>query len=292
VAIDDLVPHEWPPEIAAALDIWRQGQLLAVDRGVWLAPAGVDDPVTGDAAPETPGGVRARSDAFGDTGYMAVVSQTCDIAVAGPGKRHPSYRRVRSATSLRSLETIKQIKSGAVVEYVFLSKPPEGDAQWAVDLRAAVPVSKAVLAATTPIDGFANEEDELVLGARIADKFERPAIHDALAGPVIGSIRQLLSRAKKTQRWCDEIEQLRLEIMEGTRLQPKRVRLFVYTDVPLSPDEQKPLRDEWKSHSKALMKAGIEQAPIAFRTIDRCSLKDYREQIPISVPTLNRGRFA
>ncbi len=36
-------PGNGQPEVAAALDAWRQGHLIAADRGVWLAPAGVDD---------------------------------------------------------------------------------------------------------------------------------------------------------------------------------------------------------------------------------------------------------
>src|SRR4029078_11691934 len=54
-----------------------------------------------------------------------------------------------------------------------------------------------------------------------------------------------LSRNKKSQTWCDDIEQLRLEILEGTTLQLKRVRLLVYTDTDLSSADRKPLRDEW-----------------------------------------------
>jgi hypothetical protein len=292
LAIDDLIPQEWPPDVAAALDAWRQGHLIAADRGVWLAPADGGDPVTGDTAPGTVGDLRGRSGCFGDTGYMAVISQTCDIAVAGPGRRHPFVQAcpVRDIGKF-SDDKIQQIKSGAVVEYVFLSQPPASDALWAVDLRATVPVSKAVLAATAPIEGFANEEDELALAARITDKFERPAIHDVLTTTVLDSLRRCLSRAKKQQSWCDDIEQLRLDIMEGTRLQPKRVRLLVYTDVALGPGDKKTLREEWKSHKSTLKEAGIEWTAIAFRVIDKCSLKEYRESIPIAVPTLDRGRF-
>jgi hypothetical protein len=88
------------------------------------------------------------------------------------------------------------------------------------------------------------------------------------------------------------VEQLRLEILEGNALQPKRVRLLVYTDNVLTPADKKPLRDEWKHHNNALRKAGIEQAPISFMTVEKCSLKQYRTSVPIDIPTLDRGRFA
>ncbi len=71
------------------------------------------------------GDLRGRSDAFGDTGYMAVISQTCDIAVAGPGKRHPFVQAcpVRDIAGFPTTK-IQQIKIAAVVDYVCLSQPP------------------------------------------------------------------------------------------------------------------------------------------------------------------------
>lgn len=259
---------------------------------MWLGPAGTDDPVTGDAAPGNAGDLRARSDAFGDTGYMAVISQTCDIA-GGPGLKHPFVQAcpVRNITRFPT-ERIQQIKDRHANDYVWLTQPPEEDASWAVDLRVAVLVSKGVLVATDPVEGFATAEDELLLGHRVASKLTRPAIHDALASDVFDAMRKFLSRNKKSQTWCDDVEQLRLEVLEGTPLQPKRVRLLVFTDTDLNPADRRPLRKEWKSHKKALKKVGIDQAPIGFIMIEKCSLKQYRESIPIDIPTLDRGRFA
>jgi hypothetical protein len=293
LALDDLLPDPWPPDIGAALDYWRQGHLIAAEAGVWLAPAGVDDLVTGDSAPGTPGYLRARSDVFGDTGYMAIVSQTCDIAVGGPGQRHPFVQAcpVRNIAEF-PVEKIEQIKAGMVVEYMLLSQPPVAEAVWAVDLRISVPLSKAVLAAAQPVEGFATEHDEILLGQRIADKFERPAVHDALTGPVFTSLRRLISASKKNQMWCDDIEQIRLDIMEGTRLQPKRVRLIIYTDAKTVEVDKRPLRIWWGSQKKTLKQAGIEQSALRFRFVDDCKLKEYRDSIPISVPSLERGRFA
>jgi hypothetical protein len=122
--------------------------------------------------------------------------------------------------------------------------------------------------------------------------FARPAVHDALAGPVFASLRQLISSTKKDGMWCDDIEQIRLDVMEGTRLQPKRVRLLVYTDVKVGQVDKKPLRDWWRTQKKALKQAGIEQSALRFRFVGDCQLKEYRDAIHISVPTLDRGRFA
>jgi hypothetical protein len=265
---------------------------MATEKGVWLGPAGADDPVTGDTAPGNIGELRARSDAFSDTGYMAIVSQTCDIA-GGPGEKHPFVQAcpVRDISAFPP-QRIQQIKDRHAPEYVWLSQPPQDGAVWAVDLRVTVPVSKGVLASVGPIEGFATGEEEILLGHRAASKLTRPAVHDALAGDVFSSLRNCLSRSKKTQSWCDDVEQLRLEIVEGDALQPKRVRLLVLTDSDLSAADRKTLREEWKSHKKSLKNAGIEQAPIGFVHVDKCPVKRYRESLPIDIPTLDRGQFA
>lgn len=293
MTVDDLLPESWTPEVLDALGLWRQGHLLPIEKGVWLAPAGIDDQVTGDSAPGTQGALRARSDDFGDTGYMAVVSQTCDIA-DGPGRKHPFVQAcpVRDISGFR-WQLIQQIKDRHVNDYVWLSQPPVDGAVWAADLRVTVPVSKGVLLTVSPVQGFADDEDELQLGHRLGGKLMRPAIHDALAGPVFAALRNCLSRSKKSQTWtwCDEVEQLRLEILEGTALMPKRVRLLVLTDTKFGASERKVLREEWKAHKHSIKAAGIEWTGASFMTLDACSVKQYRESIAIDIPTLDRGRF-
>ena len=292
MTIDRLLPESWTPETLAELERWRQGHLIKMDRGAWIVPAWVDDPVTGEpSAGGAVGEARARSAPLSDTGYAAVVSQTCDIAGA-PAARHPLVQvcPVRDISAFPA-EKIQQIKDHQVSEYVWLNQPPVNGATWAVDLRATVPVSKGLLAAVEPVKGFASIEDELTLGQRLASKLARPAVHDELAGPVFEAMRKMLSKAKKSQDWCDAVEQLRLEIVEGTALYPKRVRLLVLTDHRFGPGERKPLRDEWKSHRKALNAVGITWTPIQFYTVDKCPVRIYRSTVPIDTPTLDRGRF-
>ncbi|WP_147378061.1 hypothetical protein [Mycobacteroides abscessus] len=247
--------------------------------------------MTDNTTPGNVGELHARSVAFGDTGYSAIVSQTCDISGA-PGLRHPFVQvcPVRDVSAFPQ-QRIEQIRNLQSPEYFWLTNPPEAGAQWAVDLRVSVPVSKGVLVTVDPIEGFTSPEGGLQLGQRIASKLARPAIHDALAGEVFTSLRSFLSRSKKTQNWCDDIEQLRLEITDGIALQPRRVRLLVLTDRTLTWTECRPLREEWKSHKKTLQNSGIEWAPISFLQIDKCTVWRYRNSVPIDIPTLSRGRF-
>jgi len=296
LTIDDLLPDPWPHEAVAALDSWRQGHLVRGDVGAWLATGGSVDPVTGVDFSGHANGLVGAVAAVGDTGYFAVISQTCDIGATGPGKRHPCVQicPVRDVGAAFAREKIRQIRDGEIVDYVYLTNPPEGGKIWAIDLRISVPLSKGTLIAGSPIEGFACEDDELDLAARVAAKFERPALHDYLSKDLVDSLDAFISKARRmSEDWCEDVEQLRLEV-EGNRLTPKRVRLVVVTDVDFSGvlnTKKNPLRDHWKSHKKPLKAVGIEQALIAFRHIDKLGAKDYRNSVPLSIPSLGRGRF-
>ncbi|MBB6405081.1 hypothetical protein [Arthrobacter sp. AZCC_0090] len=279
------------------MDAWRQGHLISGDLVIWLGTAGGVDPVTGDDFTEIGEGLLAASAEIGDTGYFAVVSQTCDIAAAGPGRRHPFVHvcPVRDLGAVFDAQKIQQARDSELVEYVYLTKPPVTGAHWAVDLRVMVPLSKGSLVGTAPIEGFACEDDEIDLAARVAGKFERPALHDYLSKNLVDALNALVTKARKgSADWCEDIEQFRLWI-DGPRLKPKRVRLVVITEMnygsKLHKQRTDAIRDHWKTMKKPLRSVGIEQGPIAFRYIEDMKVKDYRDYIPINVPALGRGRF-
>jgi hypothetical protein len=296
LTIDDLLPDAWPDDVVAALDSWRLGHLVRCDTVTWLAAAGGADPVTGGDFSDHGDGLVGATAAMGDTGYFAVVSQTCDIAATGPGKRHPFVQicPVRDVGAAFDREKVRLIRAGEITEYTYLTNPPEPAKEWAIDLRMSVPLSKGALIACSPVEGFANEDDEIDLAARIAAKSERPALHDYLSKDLVDALNTFISKARKMpEDWCEDVEQLRLEV-EGNRLSPKRVRLIVVTDVDFNGilnTKKNPLRDHWKSHKKPLRAAGIEQAQIAFRYIGKLAIKDYRNSIPLNIPSLGRGRF-
>jgi hypothetical protein len=297
LTIDDLLPDPWPDDAVTALGSWRQGHLVSCDVGAWLAASEGVDPVTGYDFSDRDNGMVGAAATINDTGYFAIVSQTCDIGATGPGKRHPFVQvcPVRDVGVAFAPEKIQQIRDGEIVEYIYLTSPPECGKNWAVDLRASVPLSKGALIAASPVQAFASEDDELDLAARVAAKFERPALHDYLSKNLTESLDVFISKArKKSEDWCEDVEQFRLEV-EGNRLAPKRVRLVVITDVDFNGflnNKKNPLRDLWKSHKKPLRVAGIDQMPIAFRHVDKLAVKDYRGYVPLNIPSLGRGRFA
>ncbi len=295
MTIDDLIPKEWPEPVARALESWRQGHLVQGDLGAWISAASCLDVARSEVFEGRDDELLAASTSICDTGYLAIVSQTCDIATTGPGARHPFVQTcpVRDIGAAFAADKVQQIRDGRLVDYVYLTMPPTDGRDWAVDLRMSVPLSKTTLAIKKPIEGFATEADELFLSARVADKFRRPALHDYLSKTLVESLNGFLSKAKGKDHWCDEIEQIRLRV-QGPRLAPARVRPYVITDIEfntLLSANKAPLRDLWKTHKKGLRAAGIEQDPMAFRTLEKMSVLDYRQTIPLNLPGLSRGSY-
>lgn len=291
MTLDALLPDPWPAETVAALSRWRQGHLIAGSRAVWIAEGGAVDVVVGeDLTGRTPGPC-ARTTKLAGTGYYAVVSQTCDISGEGPGERHAFVQvcPVRDISHFGD-EKVQQVKNGEVIEYVWLTAPPARDAKWAVDLRASFPVSKAVLAGREPILGFASFGDEIRVGSRLAAKMARPALHDYLTDVIIRQLDTFLGKAKRSSQWCDDIEQLRLEV-EGDPLCPTWVRLVVVLNDRLERADQRPLRDFWKGHKKPLASHGIKQLSISFRVLKGLSVVEYRRSMPIYLPKFGVPSF-
>lgn len=294
MTLDDLVPDPWPHEARTALAAWRQGHLIEGSGSAWLTRAGETDSVTGKTATGTPGTLRAAHTSSPGTGLLAVTSQTCDVGATGPGARHPTVQvsPVRDIGADFSSEKIDSIKAGESVEYVYLTQPPHSGVEYAVDLRISVPLSKHALVAGKPLRGFANEDDEVDFAERIATKARRAAVHDAIATDMARDLNTFLGREKKKDDlWPDQIEQVRVDIMKGTRLAPARIRLLVITDTKFSPADAKALR-QWRTQNiKSLKKQHIAFAPMAFRSIEEVRAVEYRDSIPIHLPTLGRGGF-
>lgn len=293
MSVDDLAPKNWPEKVATGLEDWRQGLVFRTTGPlVWLTQGGGMDPVTGYEAGGELGAWRAALATDTDIQYLAVTSQTCDIAATGPGKRHPTVQvsPVRRVDEVFPADKVAAIRRHEVVEYVMLTSPPaEGD--WAVDLRMSMPLSKGALVDFEPIPGFASETDEFDFSERVAQKARRPAVHDELTSGTVLSLRGFLSGAKKHHSWSDDVEQIRLLVVRGDRLRPKQVRLFVITDAKFDNAMRRPLRDWWKGEQKRLRKIGIKLEALAFRDLSSMQVTEYRDSIWLDLPELSRGPF-
>lgn len=281
MTLDALLQSAWTADEVASLDAWRQGHLVKGSLGAWLV---ADDGQSDE--------FEAASVPISDTGYFAVVSQTCDVGGLAPGDRHPLVQicPVRDVSVFGETK-VEQIQNGDVVEYVWLTKPPVAGAQWAVDLRATFPLSKRALTVAAPVTGFASYEDEIGLGARLALKTARPALHDYLTDTVVRGLNDLLGKAKKSKRWVDDVEQFRFEVI-GDPLQPTAVRLVVLTREKMDTRDRDPLRVFWKSHKAGMLDVGISQMRITFMNVSRMSVERYRRMIPIRLSKFDEEIYA
>ncbi|RZS91147.1 hypothetical protein EV189_0381 [Motilibacter rhizosphaerae] len=287
LSVDDY-GRSWTDDEAALLGRWSQGDLLDGPHLAWaepstdayVAPVLVD--TTAEAADRALRNWQvSRSDI--PFRWAAITSQTCDIGAAPPGSRHP-FVQVSPVISLEgwSENSITTIKKHGRVDLVALTAPPSpGD--WAVDLRVSLPVTKEALLAGVPRPGFATENDALAFAERIAVKFYRPALHSSLSEKLPDSLAaHMRSVRKQKPEWWQKLDEIRVRVLDGTRLRPMRVQLIFVERVPLDAEE----REVWRSWAKAFGKemastAGSEMDPVLFQTLDELPSRLYVESVPV-----------
>jgi hypothetical protein len=186
---------------------------------------------------------------------------------------------------------VNEIRGGRVGHLAYVTAPPE-DGEWAADLRISLPVSKSILLTQQPQHGFATEGDAQGFSEQVAVKFRRPALHDAISDGLVSGLRNLIRSHRDNSQWPDTIEQFRLRVLDGGRLQPKRVLVFAILVDKLTSSEKGPLRQWRHQESKRLRRAaGIELSPVRFVELSRMSVPDYRDSVPLYVPELSTGTF-
>ena len=282
------------PEAVAALDEWRQGDLVCDVPLFWATTSGhdtilrleVEDQGTGHLPVVT--SPHLSSKAFG-----AISSQTCEIGTGGPGYRYPSVQvcPLILLTGRYSGDYINQVVLGKKGDLVHVTSPPEaGD--WAVDLRISLPVSKAALLAQTRRSCFASEAEALEFGERVGTRYVRPALHDAITDELVGGLRKLVDGVRGPDPWTEKVEQFRLEVCAGDRLAPTRIQIWVVTTEKLDGTDREALV-AWKRQEKKRLKkaAGIELNPLRWIPIDDMKATQYRNSSPLHVPELGSGTF-
>jgi hypothetical protein len=156
-------------------------------------------------------------------------------------------------------------------------------------------VSKALLVEQQPKRAFLTEQDCLAFSDQVAIKLRRPAVHDYVAVNMTDSLEKFIRRERgRGAAWMDRVEQIRVRVISGDRLSPKALDLIVVTiDDALSPAEKHPLR-KWRSeHVKTFAKAtgGGKLLPLRILPLNKVSVQDYRESIPLRLDELQQRPF-
>lgn len=287
-SVTDLVPspNSFEETERKAIDRWSQGQIVRALPATWLAPR------TGAASASAAGDavVAAAVSSGQDSLDWVIVSQTCDVGTSGPGAAH-SFVLVAPLIHLSKLDeklagNAAAGRCGYLVPLDF-DRTTEGP-QWLADLRFVMPVAKALLVGRDPLDAFTGDERRLLFAERVATKFGRPAIHEALSEGLTAIVEKFAKQRKRTNAVA-HTEHVRV-VIEGPRLEPTRVSLLVVTKVPLSDDEQ----TTWRSGLEPNMKTVLSAAGIEFRatlilTPAELSADLYRASVPLNVETFGPG---
>lgn len=292
-------------DVVTALDSWRQGDLVSGLRLMWAVPA-CGDALFGDEAMETarPGweGVVCDLPSVDASGadprqtaldFGIVTTQTCDIGALGPGRKHPTVQ-VSPLLRLDQLgpSQAASVRAGKTKYFVHVTAVP-APGEWAVDLRISIPVSKGVLCLQERTHGFTNEQQSLEFANRIASRYARPAMHDAVEEYLVPRLRALVGAATAAgQTWPERVEQFRLRVTGGTRLAPTELELIAVLDGDLTPEERQPLRD-WLEGERAPFESvcGASMTPVRFLPLDLAPVRDYRDAVPLDVRELGRPPY-
>ncbi|MGH3932041.1 MAG: hypothetical protein ACRDTF_18930, partial [Pseudonocardiaceae bacterium] len=178
-----------------------------------------------------------------------------------------------------------------MVDFVRLTNPP-APGEWAIDLRISLPVSKGVLLGHTPRRGFACELDEIEFADHLAGRSRRAALHDELSGSMLKNLRELVKK-QRGPVVDDDVEQVRLLVYEGSRLDPKKVQLIVIEETRLTAENRTIWRVWRETERKRLIKLKpvILLLPLLFRTVSELNVDLYRRTVPLNIPELRRDFF-
>lgn len=267
---DARITDPWPDEVVGALDDLRQGDVIpwppdtayvTTDRHVLYGDQPAGDP-TGEhelAALDPP------------PEFAVITSQTCDIDEDGRPRRKPwiQYAPV--------FEVSEDTRLGLTT--FELDGPDLPDGEWYADMRFEGCAEKSILVGMTPIRGFATEEQADRFGQHIGHLRARPALATHLVETVTEHLRQYRKNSSKGKRNMlkREVVEVRLDIQDGTRMQPRAVRVVVLHDGEPSKDATEWFGEWWDEAREAAGAAEIELHAVLHldaRSLDYPAVKD------------------
>jgi hypothetical protein len=290
LSLDDLNSQPWPKEAVRALDAWQQGDVVEVGKRLMWIGVGGKDALTGVTS-DADGDRVLASDDGGTTGYAVITTQTCDVIGAPPGSKQP-WVQVSPICAVTDSSQLNNIRKGWLLNHVLVTADIGLSGTNAVDLRHSFPISKAVLLQQVRRSAFTNEADVLRLAERLAVKAGRASHHDLIGGSLAQALKAVVAAEIEAGTWQSPIEQFRVVITEGTRLQPRRVRLLVITKVTATSALTKAINTcvkAWKKRErKPLADAQIDVEEVEFRAIRDIDVPDYRAAVHLPVEEVTR----
>lgn len=218
----------WPPEVVAAAKKFQQGDLIAKPPIAYAASLvnPVWDLTRQEAADGKPDDAPVHLAIDPDDGppFGIVTSQTCDIAEDRPDPLQPWFEV--SPVVLCDLDDPLTRRDYA---YPLPTFPAPDDQIYVVDLRLSVSLEKGLLVDREPVDPFADSEDErIAFGVMLGQRRARAALSENVHVFIDQTLNDHKPR-KTGKRVKKRLYKLLLQITEGSRLDPRAVRLHVIT---------------------------------------------------------------
>lgn len=153
--------------------------------------------------------------------WAVITTQTCDLDEQLSPGRKPWFQY---APVLRTED-----RGGSGLFAWPLNGPDLPSGEWYADLRFEGVAEKTILVGSTPIRGFAEEREAVAFGRHLGHLRARPAFANHLVEAVTEHLRQFRKGSsdgirKRTRR---EVTEVRIDVTDGSRLDPKAVRLVV-----------------------------------------------------------------
>lgn len=250
---DARIIDPWPEQVTDALKDLRQGDVIpwptdtayiTTDRHVLYGE------LPGEGVPSTG---QQETMALDPAPELAVItSQTCDIDEQGLPRRKPWFQY---APLVRESELASR---GLYI--VELDGPDLPAGRWCADLRFEGCAEKNVLVGAMSIRGFATEADADRFGQRLGHLRARPALANHLVETVTEHLRQHRKAASKGKRRALKraVEEVRLDIQDGSRMKPYAVRVVVLHRGDPAQDVKDWFDDWYDSARVATTAAGIQ----------------------------------
>lgn len=164
--------------------------------------------------------------------------------------------------------------------------------RWYADLRLLVPVSKALLLSREPVDGFVTEQESLSFGEVLAQKIRRPALDVSLSEKLPRLLTEFVRNSGAKRQCFAKVEQVRLHVLRGDRLNPGRAQLLVLTNSGALDEPEQEVWSALNAKADTMCKQhGLEYAPLVHYDVTRLTADLYRKSVPVRCDLLGHTRW-
>ena len=280
--IDQGLPEEWPDAVGTACTRFKQGHVLPRPPFFYAATSayGVWDLTRDGGNPELDEEILQLDEEIAAP-FGMITTQTCDIYEEGK-RRKPwiQVAPVYDASSVIGEDSLGNLAKGAIRHLMQLDGDAFSDGTCVVDLRVEFPIEKSWLVSKEPLEAFQGEAGYLRLAEALAGRVGRPALNTALV-KVLNAVENWWEKDAVEDAKNDVVD-LRMFIIGGTRLEPTAVRLLIVTDTQVMNDQGKSSWDAcWRTASDVGAQHGITVAANQHESLDSLTARQVRDSAPL-----------